>query len=106
MKIDSRIEDKEKKKFFFLDGEFDIHQTKELRSRIMEELNDGDWSYIMDLRRVFYMDSSGLGMLVYLRKEINRRGGKLVIEGLNESVLNVFRMTRLDDFFELSDRKE
>jgi anti-anti-sigma factor len=49
--------------------------------------------------RVSYLDSSGLGMLVYLKKELDRHDGKLIITHLHEPVLNVFKITKLDTFF-------
>lgn len=101
LQIESKIDTATKRRVYLLDGELDVQQAKELRSRLTDELEEGDWLYILDLTRVNYLDSSGLGMLVYLKKEIMKRGGKLSLTGLQESVANVFRLTRLDEFFEL-----
>ena len=102
MKIDCQIEEQKKVKAYALEGELDVHQAKELKSRLAEDLEEGAWTYILHMDRVQYLDSSGLGMLVYLKKEILRHGGKLRIDGLKDTVLNVFKLTKLDDFFELN----
>jgi len=100
LKIDCRADPGKKRKTFLLEGELDVHQAKELRSRFLEELEDDTgWAYTLDMTAVSYLDSSGLGMLVYLKKEISRKDGELVIVSLRESVANVFRLTRLDEFF-------
>ncbi|MBF0543714.1 MAG: STAS domain-containing protein [Candidatus Riflebacteria bacterium] len=102
MKIESRVENAEKTKYFLLEGELDVHQTKELRFRLLDELEESEWKYVLEMKGVTYLDSSGLGMLVYLKKEIVKRGGTLLLISLKDSVLNVFKMTRLDSFFDIS----
>ncbi|MBF0500895.1 MAG: STAS domain-containing protein [Candidatus Riflebacteria bacterium] len=99
--IESKVDLERKQKSYLLDGELDVHQAKELRTSLLEDLEDGNWSYILEMSRITYLDSSGLGMLVYLKKEIMRHGGRLSLIGLQEQVANVFRLTRLDEFFEL-----
>lgn len=102
LQIESKKDTAQKRIQYLLDGELDVQQAKELRSKVTDELvEEADWFYILDMTRVSYLDSSGLGMLVYLKKEIQRRNGKLSLSGLQESVSNVFRLTRLDEFFEL-----
>jgi len=102
LQIESKKDQAQKRILYLLDGELDVQQAKELRSKVSDELlEEPNWTYTLDLTRVSYLDSSGLGMLVYLKKEISRRNGKLSLTGLQESVANVFRLTRLDDFFEL-----
>ena len=100
--IESRIDKDQKRKVYLLDGELDVQQAKELRARVSEEIEDDKgWTYILVLTRVTYLDSSGLGMLVYLKKQIVGKAGTFSLTGLQESVANVFRLTRLDEFFDL-----
>ena len=99
--IESTTDTERKQKSYLLDGELDVHQAKELRTRLLEDLEDGGWQYILDMSHITYLDSSGLGMLVYLKKEIIRHGGRLTLTGLQDQVANVFCLTRLDEFFEI-----
>ncbi|MBU1106514.1 MAG: STAS domain-containing protein [Candidatus Riflebacteria bacterium] len=101
MKIDCQIDTEKKVKVFYVDGELDVHHVKSLKSEIMDSIESTGWTYELNMDKVAYLDSSGLGMLVYLKKEITRHNGKLRIVKLNEPVLNVFKLTKLDDFFEL-----
>ncbi|EKD84298.1 MAG: anti-sigma factor antagonist [uncultured bacterium] len=101
MKIDCQIDAEKKVKVFYVDGELDVHHVKSLKSEIMDSIESTGWTYELNMDKVAYLDSSGLGMLVYLKKEITRHNGKLRIVKLHEPVLNVFKLTKLDDFFEL-----
>lgn len=101
MKIELKTSNEHKTKVFQLEGELDVHQTKTLKSDIMDSLEDSAWTYELDMEKVTYLDSSGLGMLVYLKKEIGKRQGHFKISNLNEPVLNVFKLTKLDTFFGL-----
>lgn len=104
MKIECHVDEQKRQRDYHLDGELDVHQAKLLKERLvedLEELQGGSWVIRLHMDNVQYLDSSGLGMLVYLKKEIRQREGKLHIEGLKEAVYNVFKLTRLDEFFEL-----
>ncbi len=103
MKIDCRIDKNAKTKTFVLEGELDVHNVKNLKSAVSESLeNENGWTYILDLGEVSYLDSSGLGMLVYIKKEIGHEEGNLKIINIQSQVFNVFKLTRLDEFFDLS----
>lgn len=101
MKIEYQLDAANQRKTFILDGELDVHQAKTLKAHVLETIEEGVWTYVIDMSHVGYIDSSGLGMLVYLKKEIIRSQGRLVISQPTEAVLNVFRLTKLNEFFEL-----
>ncbi len=61
---------------------------------------------VLDLSSVDFVDSTGLGAIVRCLKELNGRG-QLVLCGVNEMVLSLLKMTRLDDIFiQAADRDE
>ncbi len=102
MKIERKRDDANRIKVFLISGELDVHHVKNLKSELLEELEPPGWTYELNMDKVTYLDSSGLGMLVYLKKEIVKHEGKLKISNLHEPVLNVFKLTKLDSFFEIS----
>jgi ABC-type transporter Mla MlaB component len=51
---------------------------------------------IIDLTRVPYMDSSGLGIIVTHYVHCQGKGIKLILTGVSPRVLELFKMTRLD----------
>jgi len=51
---------------------------------------------ILDLTAVPYMDSSGLGMIVTHYVHCQNKGIRLVLAGVNQRVLELFKMTKVD----------
>ena len=56
---------------------------------------------LMDFKNVAFLTSTTLGMLLVLRKELQRRGGRLVLAHLAQQVQEVFEATRLHELFEV-----
>lgn len=73
----------------------DAYAATELRTRIASRIEEG-WRYVvLDLSSVRFLDSTGLGVLVHLHKRA-ARGGRFVLCGVGEMVLDVLRLTRMD----------
>jgi len=53
---------------------------------------------IIDLSAVRFIDSSGLGVMVRTKKLAQRHGTKLVFTSLQPAVLNVLRLSRMEEF--------
>lgn len=62
--------------------------------------SDGD--AVLDLARVSFVDSSGLGAIVSAMKQMGE-GRRLILAGLTPNVAKVFRLTRMDRVFEIHD---
>lgn len=100
MKIDTKVDDKTKTVTCCLDGELDVHHGKLLKNSVGDLLSTSpDWTYVIDLQKVNYIDSSGLGILVFLKKEVNKVGGQFKIINVSESIRSVFQLTKLDEYF-------
>jgi len=50
----------------------------------------------VDLAQLRMLDSSGVGALVSLYKQVRARGGEVVVVGLRDQPLAIFRLLRLD----------
>jgi anti-sigma B factor antagonist len=70
----------------------------ELRERILAELPAEGARIAIDLSRVDFLDSSGLGSLVSLLKEV-RPTGDVVLYGAKPTVTDILRLTHLDSVF-------
>jgi anti-sigma B factor antagonist len=69
-------------------------------------IEKGHFDILLDLSAVDFVDSTGLGSIVHCLKEIDSRG-QLVLCGVNEMVLSLLQMTRLDKIFiQAADRNE
>ena len=66
------------------------------------ETDAGPARVILDLSRVGFIDSSGLGAIVAAMK-LMPQGARLELAGLSPAVDKVFRMTRMDSIFVIHD---
>ena len=70
------------------------------KDRLREIVLRGRKPVRLDMRRVDFMDSSGLGAMIAVRKALPE-SLPLVLEGLTPNVERVFRLTRMDSVFEI-----
>lgn len=84
-----------------LEGDVDAYSSSKIKDELLGLIDRGSSSMVVDVSKVPYMDSSGLGMLVTVLKNINKKHGVLRLTGLNEDLRNIFRLTRLDKVFQI-----
>lgn len=56
---------------------------------------------ILELAEVPYVDSAGLGVLVNTYVSHQKNGRRLLLVGVTERVSNLFKITKVDQIFEL-----
>ena len=61
---------------------------------------DHQGQVVLDLSNVSFMDSSGLGAVVAVKKLLGN-DTRFVLVGLGSAVAKVFRLTRMDSVFEI-----
>lgn len=76
---------------------------QDLRTTISDEMERGTRQFRLDCSRTGFMDSSGLGVLVSLSKQVRERGGELRIANLNHDLRLLFKLTKLDMLFNLDE---
>lgn len=79
-------------------GELDYSECASFRMTIDRILKVSPASTIVDLSRLDYLDSSGLGLLLSLSKEYSAHGGRLVLI-TNDAVDSILDLTRLSGIF-------
>jgi len=82
-------------------GEIDVYTAPKLRERLIEIVNSGQRHVIVDLGRVDFLDSTGLGVLVGAHRRLRARDGSLDLVCPHERLLKVFRITGLDNVFDI-----
>lgn len=71
----------------------------DLKTKVEAALPSEDARLAIDLSKVDFMDSSGLGALVSLLKRVRPAGGSLALFGVRPSVMEILRLTHLDSVF-------
>ncbi|HEX2772564.1 MAG TPA: STAS domain-containing protein [Micromonosporaceae bacterium] len=82
-------------------GEVDVYTAPRLRERLVELIDAGGRDVIVDLGRVDFLDSTGLGVLVGALKRLRSAGGTFALVCNKEPLLKIFRITALDQVFPL-----
>ncbi len=72
----------------------------QFKENMRAETDSGPDRVILDLSRVTFIDSSGLGAIVAAMKQLGN-GRQLDLAGLCPMVEKVFRLTRMDTVFQL-----
>lgn len=84
-----------------LAGDVDLHRSPDLLRRLEEFANEKPAKLILDLRHVAYMDSSGVGTLVKLYRQVTGYQGQFILVCLQQWVCNLLEITKLDKFFSI-----
>jgi anti-sigma B factor antagonist len=82
-------------------------ETKEVHEKVKSLLADGLKKIVIDLSKVKWLNSSGLGILISCLTSITNGGGKLKIAGATEKVNSLLMITKLItvfDSYESADR--
>ena len=108
LEVDIQIEIKEEKCFPVLQvtGEVDVYTAPKLKSRILDQIDSGNYKMIIDLGGVDFMDSSGLGVLVGGLKRVGPHKGKIILTTNKSNILKIFKITGLDKVFDIYENLE
>lgn len=85
-----------------LEGDLDFHSSPALRQELTKLTVSPSRRFFVDLKRVGYIDSSGLATFVELFQKLKRSGGKLILYNLSQGVRSVFEIAKLDTIFSVA----
>ncbi|MCU0821139.1 MAG: STAS domain-containing protein [Spirochaetes bacterium] len=87
-------------------GEIDLYNAPEIKDIISKLIEERCYNVVIDLERVSYIDSSGIGALISSLSNLKKYHGGLKIINVYASVRKVFELTKLTSFFEIFDSEE
>jgi anti-sigma B factor antagonist len=73
-------------------------KAQEEMAPLMENANK---EIVLNCKALEYISSSGLRLFLALRKETSAKGGKVIIENINDEIKKVFMMTGFFNLFEI-----
>jgi anti-sigma B factor antagonist len=83
----------------------DASMATDFKGKMIDRINAGNKRIVLDLAGVDFIDSSGLGAIVSSLKSIGD-DGDLVISGINDTVMTLFRLTRMNRVFQIFSTEE
>lgn len=100
MKI--HLKKKNEVQVFELDGDVDFHTSPKLRDQLLKVIEQQSSKILVNLRKVGYIDSSGLATFVEALQKSKRSNSQIVLAELEAAVRSVFEIAKLDAVFTLA----
>ena len=73
---------------------------------LVEAARGFSWRIALDLSKVMLLASAGLGMLINLHKQCTTGGGKLVVFGLSDELVELMKLTKLNKLLTFADSRD
>ena len=82
-----------------VEGEIDVYTAPRLRELLIDLVNNGFYQLVVNMEKVEFLDSTGLGVLVGGLKRVRAHDGSLDLVCTQERILKIFRITGLTKVF-------
>jgi anti-sigma B factor antagonist len=82
-----------------VEGEIDISTAPRLRELLIDLVGKGSYQLVVNLEKVGFLDSTGLGVLVGGLKRVRPHDGSLDLVCTQERILKIFKITGLTKVF-------
>jgi len=82
-------------------GSIDVESVPRLRETFEGHLNNGERRFVLNLADVSYIDSSGLGALVWSYTSVRNKSGDVKLLNLTARVKDLLQLTKLLTVFDV-----
>ena len=82
-----------------LRGEIDVYTAPRLRQAIIDLVEGGATRIVVDMEKVDFLDSTGLGVLVGGLKRVKDKDGSMKLVATQDRILKIFDITGLSKVF-------
>lgn len=95
------VEEKDGGMYATVSGRLDTPSAAKAQQEITPLLENADKLITLDCTNLEYISSSGLRLLLTIRKEAARKGGNVVVEHISDDIKKVLMMTGFINLFEI-----
>jgi anti-sigma B factor antagonist len=85
----------------YLTGEVDLYTAPKLKEELINLIEGGASSLVVDMTETSFIDSTTLGVLISGLKRLGPNGGKLALVITDRNIRKVFEITGLDRVFSI-----
>jgi len=78
------------------EGNLDAQTEKEFQESVLDNIESGENSILLDFSKVTYASSAGLRAVLIIAKKQKESGVKLAVCGLHDSVTEIFSVSGFD----------
>ncbi|MFA6449981.1 MAG: STAS domain-containing protein [bacterium] len=103
--MDLKLEIKKEKDYthIIVHGEVDLYNANELKEKVHMSTDRAiSPNLIIDLKDVDYIDSTGLGILIGIKRRTTEKGGVLILVLYSDRINKLFEITGLNKIFTIA----
>ena len=82
-----------------VEGEIDVYTAPRLRELLIDLVNKNNYQLVVNMEKVEFLDSTGLGVLVGAVKRVRAYDGSLDLVCTQQRILKIFKITGLTKVF-------
>ena len=97
--LDSFFDQEKKRWSVSICGEIDIFNSAEMKKYLTDLINQKNTDMMLDCKHLDYIDSTALGALVGVLKNVKSYGGSIYLRNVKPSLSKLFKITNLDKVF-------
>ncbi|KGG11865.1 putative anti-sigma factor antagonist [Prochlorococcus sp. SS52] len=86
---------------FYFTGQLDAYSEKQFTDFVNDVLSSNKLPIVLDLTKIDFIDSSGLGAMVHSAKKCKKDKRSFVVVG-NPRVIQTIKLVRLEDFLHVA----
>lgn len=75
--------------------------TDEFRHEVVDFIEQGNKCMILNMKKVNYLNSTGIGALITAHTSYRKIGGEIKLAGLSSNIQNLLVITRLIEVFDV-----
>lgn len=99
LKIDSKFNENDSNWEFNLVGELDIYTSGQFKDEVLKSYNSNKKDIVIKGDKLLYVDSTGLGALIYILKELKEDERVIYCDDIKPNIKKLFTITDLDKLF-------
>jgi anti-sigma B factor antagonist len=88
---------------FVIEGEIDMASAPGLEAALTTHIQASSGDVVLDCAAMTFIDSTGIGVLVRLARQLDAAGRRLVVTNLHENCQQVFVLTGVDEVIHLDE---
>ena len=102
MSIGISVQTRNTTMFVDLNGELDHHTSEEVRTKLTSVIAEHEIkNIIFNLKRLNFMDSSGIGIILGRYNQLKEVNGRIFVVGMNPLVSKVFKLSGLNKIIDV-----
>lgn len=104
--MEMKLTDVKGHKVIELSGDVDFYCIEELRKFLFNYVKNKTPSIILDLSKIEYMDSSGIGLFVTVHKAMDKYGGQMALLNVKNDIIDLLKLATIESIFKIYNNAE